>query len=962
MVALVCACPVSAAPWDYEGKEVAEVRFDPELQPIPAAERALLVAIAPGQTLTISAVQGALQRLYATGRYDELQADATLRDGKVILTFFTKQNWFISRITVEGANEPPNREQMIGATKLELGSRYSEERMTEAIEGLRALLRSNGFYSPRIQPLVERYPEFDELHVQFLVNAGDRAYFARPVIAGNPQLAEKLLVNATRWKRWWGLLGWNPVTEARVQQGVERVRRTYLKRDYLLAKVELKELQFDRYENTVSPLLKIEAGPKVRVSASGAKLSKGKIKDLVPVYQEQSVDQDLLEEGVRKITQHFQAQGYFDTEVEYERKNVSAAEQAIEYSVSRGDRYKVVSVEVKGNSYFDTLTVRERMGTIPAGRIVERYGRYSDDLLSRDKNAIEELYRSNGFRDVLVTPEVVYNFQGKDRLVGVVINIKEGEQVYVNSLDISGVDLRLYEYVKSRVTSGEGQPYSAFNLATDRDNILNFYYANGYPDATMEIASTPSKQNARRMDVQFQVREGRRQFVQDVEVNGLSATRPALVNSRIRLRPGNPLSLSSMVFSQRRLYDLGIFAKVDMALQNPQGSTREKRVLYQLEEASRYSVNGGIGAEFGRFGGSTNTLSGAAGQSAFAPRVSLGVSRLNFLGLGHTVSLQGRLSTIESRVVLSYLAPQFQDRQNLNLSLTALYDTSRNVRTFNSRRLEGALQVAQRFTRAFYVQYRYVVRRVSTDEVKIEPGLIPLFSQPVRVGLLATTLVNDRRDDPLNATRGSYTSIDLSFANKVLYSETAFGRVLARNSSYHRIGRDLVLSRNTTFGYIGNYGDVDIPLPERFFAGGAVSHRGFPENQAGPRDPQTGFPIGGRALFFNQTELRIPFLRNNLGGVLFHDAGNIYSRIGDISLRARQRSDSDFDYMVHAIGIGFRYRTPIGPIRLDFAYGLNSPRFFGYQGSINDLLNNLGSAVHQRVNPFQFHFSLGQAF
>src|SRR4029077_20849946 len=128
--------------------------------------------------------------------------------------------------------------------------------------------------------------------------------------------------------------------------------------------------------------------------------------------------------------------------------------------------------------------------------------------------------------------------------------------------------------------------------------------------------------------------------------------------------------------------------------------------------------------------------------------------------------------------------------------------------------------------------------------VKIEPGLIPRLVQPVRVGLVATTLINDRRDDPLNATRGSYTSIDMSFANKFLWSEAAFGRVLARNSSYHRIGRDLVLSRNTTFGLIGNYGEDDVPLPERFFAGGAVSHRGFPENQAGPRDLLTGFPLG----------------------------------------------------------------------------------------------------------------------
>jgi outer membrane translocation and assembly module TamA len=208
-----------------------------------------------------------------------------------------------------------------------------------------------------------------------------------------------------------------------------------------------------------------------------------------------------------------------------------------------------------------------------------------------------------------------------------------------------------------------------------------------------------------------------------------------------------------------------------------------------------------------------------------------------------------------------------------------------------------------------------------------------------------------------------YYSVDLAVANRAFLSDPSFGRLLARNSSYHRVSRDYVLSRNTTFGWIYNYGKPQVPLPERFFAGGAVSHRGFPENQAGPRDLATGFPLGGRALLFNQTELRFPLAGNNLGGVLFHDAGNIYTRIQDISFRYSQRDLTDFDYMVHAIGFGVRYRTPIGPVRVDLAYGANSPRFFGYRGNLNDLLQgNLGAPISQRVSRFQFHFSLGQAF
>ena len=210
----------------------------------------------------------------------------------------------------------------------------------------------------------------------------------------------------------------------------------------------------------------------------------------------------------------------------------------------------------------------------------------------------------------------------------------------------------------------------------------------------------------------------------------------------------------------------------------------------------------------------------------------------------------------------------------------------------------------------------------------------------------------------------------MGFAAGPFGSQTSFLRLIGRNSTYHRLSRDWIFARTTNFGLIDRTGGLsDIPLPERFFSGGAYSNRAFPDNQAGPRDTITGFPIGGNAVLMNSLELRFPLLGDNVGGVLFHDAGNVYSSIGDISFRFRQRDLSDFNYMVQAAGFGIRYRTPIGPIRVDIALSPNSPRFFGFQGDESTLLacSAPGSAtpcqsVRQRINIFQFHFSLGQAF
>jgi len=413
---------------------------------------------------------------------------------------------------------------------------------------------------------------------------------------------------------------------------------------------------------------------------------------------------------------------------------------------------------------------------------------------------------------------------------------------------------------------------------------------------------------------------------------------------------------------------------VNAAIQNPDGSEPTKYVLYSAEEAKRYSMNVGFGAEIGNIGGGTTTLTSPAGTAGFSPRFIFGISRLNIFGLGHTLGLQSLVSTLEQRVLLTYLAPQFEGNQNFSLQFSGLFDISHNVRTFSARREEGSVQFAQKLSRANTIQYRYTFRKVNIlGTPLVSPELIPLLSQPVRVGFLSTTFVQDRRDDPLDAHHGIYNTVDVQFAARAFGSQTGYGRILAQNSTYTSITKNLVFARTTTFGWIERYAGLpEIPLPERFFAGGSLSNRAFPDFQAGPRDLITGFPIGGNALLNNTVEFRFPLLGDNLGGVLFNDFGNVYSELKNMSLRFRQRDLQDFDYAVQAFGFGIRYRTPIGPVRADFSLSPNSPRFVGCRGNVNQLLYcgspnpppgiAIAPIVTQRINVFQFHISIGQAF
>lgn len=954
-------------PASFEGRTIARIEFDPPDQPLPRDELDRLLPMGVGATLKMDDVRVALRKLYETGHYTDVSISAEPAREGLTLRVSTERAYFLQGVTVDGASDPPNRNQLISATKLELGTPFSERDVLQAIQNMQERMLANGLFHAGIQPLVRRNPETGETDVHFQVDAGKRARFQGAQVRGDALHPAEKIADATRWARGLGFVpfpGWRDMTENRVQSGIERVRQLFVRENRLQARVTLENINYDGKTNTVTPTLFINPGPVIEVRIEGASLSSGRLRQLIPIYEERNVDRGLLIEGNRNLIDYFQAQGYFDVESDFVETPETNGLQVIQYIIARNARHKLVSVEITGNRFFDEATLRDRLSIRPASALRYRYGRYSEKLRDQDRDNIRDLYRANGYRDVVVEAVTVDDFEGKQDHLGVRFEVQEGEPWSVEALDIEGVEEADGEYLRGVIQTSPGQAFSETNIAADRDAVLSFYLNNGYPEATFDWSQTPGTED-RRVRVRYVVHPGDRQYVRDVLIHGLDTTRRSLVTSRIRLRPGDAVSQSQISESQRRLYDLGIFAKVQTALQNPEGIEERKHVLFHFDEAAKYSFTAAIGAELARIGGGVTTFDSPAGQAGFSPRLSLGISRLNLLGLAHTASLQGLVSTLQQRAISTYVVPQLSGNENLNLTFSALFDTSRDVRTFAARRWEGSVQLAQRLSRANSLQYRYAFRRSTIDEntLKISPELIPLLSQPVRVGMVALTLIQDRRDNPTDTHRGVYNTMDTAVSLRQLGSESEFTRLLLRNSTYHPLGKEITIARTLQFGYMQRLAGLpEIPLPERFYAGGNSSQRAFPDNQAGPRDFTTGFPLGGTAMLFHSTEFRFPLFGENIGGVLFHDMGNVYTNIRELSFRFRQRDIGDFDYMVHGVGLGIRYRTPVGPVRVDFSFSPNSPRFFGFQGTRDELLAGTGTLTNQRINQFQFHFSLGQTF
>ncbi len=964
---------------DYEGKPILNIRFSPAEQPLEASELHEILPLKMNQPLRMADVRAAIDRLFSTGRYADIQVDAEPYKDGVAITFLTKNAWFIGDIAARGhISNPPSAGQLENTAGLDLGQPYTEAGVQRAIDNQNRLLEQNGLYLARVDPVLDwdTGKDYQQVKIRFETTSGLRARFTTPVLTGDLKMDTERVMKATHLRRWL-IHTWKPVTQTRVQQALRSVRSLYENEDRLESRVTLESLKYDPETNRALPTLRIDSGPRIEVHTIGAKIPERKLRRYVPVFEEHAVDHDLLAEGARNLRDYFQSEGYFDADVEFKEQRVINDKASIDYLVVLGGRHKVAAILIEGNHYFNRETIRERMYLQPATFLEFPHGRYSENLLRRDEDTISNLYQSNGFRDVKVTDRTQDNYGGKPGELAVFIEIQEGPQYLIGNLAVEGIEHLNQQDILSRLSSIRGQPFSEFNVAVDRDTILAQYFSNGFPKATFEWSSKPGDE-PNRMDLHYAIHEGQRQFVRQVVYSGNTVTQNRLIDRTLTLNPGDPLSPTEMTDTQRKLYDLGVFAKVDAAIQDPDGDTDEKYVIYNLDEARRYSMDLGVGAELGRIGGCETCLDAPAGATGFAPRVSLDVARNNLWGLGHSLSLRTRVSTLEQRALLNYSWPRFREHDNLTVSFTGLYDESRDIRTFNYKREEGAAQLTQRFNKALTVFYRLAYRRVSVSDVKISRFLIPLLTQPVRVGEASITMVHDRRDDPVDPHKGIYTTVDLGMAEHFLGSHFDFVRFLARNASYYPIGRKVVLARSTEFGDISAFhysGDPEeaIPLAERFFGGGGTSHRGFPEDQAGPRDGTTGFPLGGNALLFNQTELRFPLIGDNIGGVLYHDMGNIYSSVDDISFRVKQRNLQDFDYMVHAVGFGVRYRTPVGPLRVDLGYSINPPYFFGFKGTEQELVNAGPTpcppppgvpyqCTVQNVSHFQFFFSIGQTF
>jgi outer membrane protein insertion porin family len=965
-----------------------------------------------GAPLDPQEVRASLRRLFASGRYRDISVRGVPQGDQVTLIFAGTARFYVGRVTINAVKSERLTSLLEFATKLSPGTAFSESQIAAGTTGIKEILQQQGYYEPKVSVKTEVDTAGDQVNVTYIVLIGPQARVGQIKLLGDDTgLTPEVFRKKSKLKEN------RKISRDTTSNALDRLRKLYQKNNRLEATVTLQKQTYDDVRDKVDYEFHANQGPEVKVSVEGAKISTSRLHLLVPIFEEGTIDNDLLNEGVFNIRDFEQQQGYFDAKVSVRVVGSNSTAEQVVFTVDRGLKHKVLVVDLKGNKYFTDDLLRERM-RVQKSDAYQRSGRYSPALVSADVAAIQGLYRANGFDAATVTTEVKdvsTAKNGKPLKVGeiaVTFTVVEGPQQKFGKVDLIGVNASRQQDIRGLMNAQAGQPFSLVTLSADRDIVLQYYLAHGFDQVKVEIKQSKETADADKTDVSLNVTEGQQVFVNKVLLSGIENTRPKVVQSQILVHAGDPLDQTALLQTQRNLYNIALFNEVVAAVQNPAGDAPQKNVLLQVTEAKRWNVTYAWGLEAQTGTPTQGTISEAScillglnpcnvtqeGKTGVSPRVGVDISRINLRGTDDSLTLHTTYGLLEQVATLTLLNPHLYGSKNFTGAISGGYSNVQDISTFSASTLQGDFRVTEKLKRKDTFIYDFQYRRVKVNSLQVSADLIPLQSQPVRVGGPGVTWFRDtRQPGPLDAVKGSYTTLQAFLASSKFGSQTDFWKLDGTNSTYYQFGKQkYVFARETRIGYerasganpnvtnaacagvllTTNPSCNPIPLPERLYAGGANSHRGFSINGAGPRDLQTGYPVGGTAAFVNTFELRLPaqtlpVVGNSVNFVIFHDMGNVFQNAKDMFpsfTRFNQPNKQtcanvstsigtcDFNYFSHALGLGARYKTPVGPIRVDFSYNLNPPVY----PIIYDFYNNPpheGQASH-----FNFFFSIGESF
>jgi len=622
------------------------------------------------------------------------------------------------------------------------------------------------------------------------------------------------------------------------------------------------------------------------------------IEEVMDLREGRIIELAKVNKSLDAIKKLYSTQGYVGTEVDVEIEPKGEGTVSVIFDIKEGKKAFIKKVRFVGNSAIKSKKLKKGLYSKPRwflSYFTER-GLYNHEEIERDSDRIRIKYLDRGYIDVKVSkPEIEYD-KDIDGFV-VTFRIEENNRYSVERIDFSGDIMGFKDDLEGLLSLESDEHFSSAKLSADLTALTVYYGNRGYAFANVD-PRFQKDQSSSTVSVTFYIEKGPEVTIRKIDIVGNTRTRDKVIRRMIPIGEQELFHSSKVQAIQRRVFRLGFFEdNIEIETERVEGTENELDIRVRVAEKSTgfFSIAGGFS--------SVETFI-FAGQ----------IQESNFLGYGKRLSLSAQIGGVTRVFLLNYQDPNFMDT-DWTLE-TTFFNTDREFRDFERSAFGGSLLIGRRIWRSLIGRVSYRFERVDIGEVTGDARLI-IKESSRSISSAGLGFVWDTRNNVLDPSKGIIARGLVEFAGSVFGGDTDFVRYTFLTRYFIPLPLGTVFTVSGRYGLIDlrNAGD-DLVISERFFLGGPDSLRGFEFRRVGPRVPTDdgGFVIiGGTQEILFQVDFIFPLVpKFGLKGVLFFDAGNVFSDNEDFSL---DPSDLRRDF-----GFGIKWVSPFGPLRLEVGF------------------------------------------
>lgn len=626
-----------------------------------------------------------------------------------------------------------------------------------------------------------------------------------------------------------------------------------------------------------------------RILIKGAKkLEEETIREAIPLVPNTIFNPRKANESVGNILAIYKEKGFYNTEVSSELRYPKPEKVDIHFKISEGAKVFIKKIKLVGNNSFKARKLLKIIRTSKKGLFYwfTDSGVLKKDILEQDAGRLAAFYHNLGYIEAKVgEPEVVQ----EGEWLYITLKISEGARYRVGKVELSGELIDDKKVLLDLIKIREEEFLSRKILREDILRLSDFYSENGFAFAEV-TPEVEEKGKEKVVDIVLNIKKHNLVHLNRITIKGNTRTRDKVIRRELEIKEGGLFNSAAIRKSHKKLRRLNYFEDISITPQQAQ----EKDLMDVLVEVKEKP---------------TGAFSVGAGYSSVDNMMVMGeVSQNNLLGKGQRLAFQANISSRTNRYNISFTEPHLNDSKLL--VGFSLYNWTREYDDYTKDSYGGAIRFGYPIWKLWRLGFGYGYDNADLTNVKTSTSWIIRESQNIHITSYITLgLSRDTRDSFLDANKGSNNAINIKYAGGPLGGDSAFTKLEGSSSWYFPMPKETTFHIKGTAGVATENSGGKLPVYEKFYLGGINTIRGFTHSHISPLDPVTGERIGGTKMWYTNTEWLFPLAKEaGLKGLVFFDAGNVYD------------NNWDLGQIKKSVGTGFRWLSPMGPLRLEWGY------------------------------------------